>query len=61
MAPVNHFNADLSRKKRRGRGGWGVRITPSVISMALLTNRIGVNKLELFLRDIERCPIGMLR
>lgn len=49
MAPVNHFHADLSRKKRRKRRGGGGRITPSVISMALLTNRIEVNRLELFL------------
>lgn len=55
--PVNHFHADLSGTKDGGGG----RITPSVISMALLTNRIGVNKLELFLRDVEWCPIGTLR
>lgn len=38
-------------------------MTPSVISMALLANRIGVNKLELFLRDLDcaqsaRCSSG---
>lgn len=48
------------RRCRRCRRGWRGRITPSVISMALLTNRIGVNKLELFLRDVERCSIAVL-
>lgn len=52
--PVNHFHADLSGEKRGGGGS----ITPYVISMALLANRIGVNKLELFLRDVECCPVG---
>lgn len=36
-------------------------MTPSVITIALLTNRIGVIKLELFLGDVECCcPIGRL-
>ena len=56
MAPVNHFHADQSVKEEveEVEEGWRGRITPSVISMALLTNRIGVNKLEFFLRDVER-------
>lgn len=37
-----------SGKKRGGVGVGGGRIALSAISMALLTNRIGVNKLELF-------------
>lgn len=37
-------------------------MTPSVITMALLTNRIGAIRLELFLGDAQRCrPIGRLR
>lgn len=46
VAPVNRFHAEW-KEERRGGGGGG-RIALSAISMALLTNRIGVNKLELF-------------
>ena len=59
--PLNCFHTELSRKKSAALGGgWWHRITPSVITMALLTNRIGVIKPELFLGDVERCPIGRL-